>query len=118
MNEKSIKIVNAKELVIWSPSLNWAMLDAISLGFINKWRFLRFLKKHGYRGNLFIVNAFIYLSPYEKELRPVVSAISPDEVSKSFVTLKDFVTLKEIGKFDGETIYFLEQLECRDLPEG
>jgi len=105
-----VKIVNEKEVTLWSPSLNWAMLDAISLGFINKWRFLRFLKKHGYRGNLFIVNAFIYLSPYEKELRPVVSAISPDEVSKSFVTLK------EIGKFDGETIYFLEQLECSGLP--
>ena len=110
MNEKSIKIVNAKELVIWSPSYNWAMLDVIGLGFINKWRFQRFLKKHGCRGSLFIFNALIYLSPYKKELMPVVSAISPDEFSKSFVTLK------EIGKFDGETIYFLEQLKCRNLP--
>ena len=101
-----VKIVNAKEVALWSPSLNWAMLDVIGLGFINKWRFLRFLKKHGYSGSLFIVNAFIYLSLYEKELRTVVSAISPDEVSKSFVTLK------EIGKFDGETIYFLERLKC------
>ena len=103
-----VKIVNEKEVAIWSPSFNWGMLDVISLGFLNKWRFLRFLKKHGHRGSLFIFNALIYISPHEKVLRSVVSAISPDEVSKSFVTLT------EIGEFDGATIYFLNHNKLTD----
>jgi len=41
-------------------------------------------------------------------LRSVVSAISPDEVSKSFVTLT------EIGEFDGATIYFLNHNKLTD----
>ena len=105
-----LKIVNEKEVALWSPSYNWAMLDVIGLGFINKWRFLRFLKKHGYKGKLFLLSSFTRFSLGENEIRTVISVVSPYEMSG----LK--VTLTEIGVFDGETIYFLKQLECMGLP--
>jgi len=98
-----VKIVNEKEVAIWSPSYNWAMFDVIKLGFINKWRFLRFLKKHGYKGKLFLLSSFTRFSLGENEIRTVISVVSPYEMSG----LK--VTLTEIGVFDGEVKLFVRK---------
>ena len=97
------RILNEKEVSIWSPSSIWAMLDVVGLGFINKWRFTRFLNKHEYKEDYLIVNALIHFSAYQGETRSVVC--KPD-TAVSINECPTLLILEEIGDFDGDKVYF------------
>ena len=102
-----VEIVNAKEVAVWSPKPNF--------GFIQKRRFLKFLEEQGYNGKYWIHDVLIHLSAVKVVRKRVVSTSSLNELLKKgkiteFPNKRGFVMetdLKEIGEFDGITIYFL-----------
>ena len=101
------KILNEKTIAYWTPSFKRMFLHFFGFGciskFINKRRFLGFLKRSGYNGEYYIATATIHHSPGERSIRSVISKHSTEELSCCQITLK------EIGVFDGVPIYFAEK---------
>ena len=104
------KILNDKEVEFWSSFSSWAsMLDMVGLGFINKWRFLRFLRRNGYEGDYCLVNSMIRYSPNVVEIRTVLC--KPDNF-EYIATHPCFIQqLKKVGNFDGVEICFIEKMK-------
>ena len=104
-----VKILNEKEVEVWAQNLRWAMLRVIGLKFINKWRFLRFLKKNGYEGDYYLVNSMIRYFPNEFEIRTVLC--KPDNFEYIATHPCYIQQLKKVGNFDGAEICFIEKMK-------
>jgi len=100
------KILNEKEVELWAQNLRWGILDVIGLRFINKWRFLRFLKKNGYEGDYCLVNSMIRYSLVEYGIRTVLCKPESSEYIATHPC--SVVQLEKVGNFDGAEIFFVE----------
>ena len=112
------KILNDKEVEFWSSFSSWAsMLDMVGLGFINKWRFLRFLRRNGYEGDYCLVNSMIrYPSSCMFEIRTVLCR--PHSLEYVATHPCSVLQLEKVGNFDGAEVSFVEMKDSNKIEIG